>query len=61
MNNQPLVGVVDGVAHGHEQIEADIEIELPAIAIGRDRLALDVLHRKIRTTVVRHAAVDELA
>lgn len=42
-----------------EQLQSFVYGQLTAVAIGRDRLALDVLHREKRCIVRRHACVKE--
>ena len=59
MHDQVLVRVVDGRAHGADQRDAFFGRESPAVAVGVDRLAVDVLHDEVGRAVRRAPAVEQ--
>ena len=59
VDHEPAVGVLDRVADLEEQAEPGVDAEPLAVGVGRDRLALDELHRQPRLAVGGHAAPVE--
>ncbi len=57
--NQIRVRVVDRFAHLCEYLEPFSEREIVRVAVGRDRLAFDVLHDEVGAPVVGFARLDE--
>ena len=59
VHNQILVCVVDSATHGTEQLQALTHRKPAPVAIGVDRLAVYILHRKVRALIGRTAAVEQ--
>ena len=59
VDDEAGVGVRYRVADPLEEGEARLDAERPRVAVRRDRLALDDLHREVRPAVVGEAAVEE--
>lgn len=60
MNDALLVGMLDRSADLHEELDSLSDVELTAVAIGRDGLAVDVLHDEVGQAFVRHPCVIHL-
>ena len=59
MDDEPVVGVLDGPAHVGEQVEPGLDGQPAVVAVGVDGLALDDLHREVGEAVGRRAPVEE--
>ena len=59
MDDQVLVGVLDRRADQPEELQPRRGVHPSGVAILDDRLSLDVLHREVRQSVRRRAAVEE--
>ena len=59
MHDEILVRVLNRVAHGGEEEEPMPDVERLSIAVCRDGLAGDVLHREVRSSVGGDAAVEQ--
>jgi hypothetical protein len=53
------MGVLNALAHLLEQGQALRNAEAVSIAVGRNRLALDVLHHEVRPPLDRYAAIED--
>ena len=60
MDDQVLVGEVDGRADLPEELEPLVGRQLPLVAILVDRLPLDILHDEVGTAILGGAAVEQL-
>jgi hypothetical protein len=60
MDDALLVGVLDGLADGDEQLQAFADCEPVGVAILRDGQALDQFHDEIGASGVRGAGVEDL-
>ena len=60
MDDEVLVRVLDGGADVEEQPQPRVDPEPVRVAVGGDRLTVDVLHHEVRQLAVGHAAVEEL-
>ena len=54
-----LVRVLHGTAHGQEEAEARIDIQLPRIGGNGDRRAVHQLHHEVRPPIVGGAGVED--
>ncbi len=59
MHDQVLVRVVDGRAHRAHQRDPLFGRQSPAVAVGVDRFAVDVLHDEVRRAVRRAPAIEQ--
>ena len=59
MDDEVSMRVVHDVAHILEELKATIDRQLAGVAPAVDRLAFDQLHREVRNSVGRDAAIDE--
>ncbi len=59
VNDQLLVGVLDGVGHLPEQFQALAYRQLVRVGEGDQRLAVDALHDDVRRTVLSGAAIEQ--
>jgi hypothetical protein len=59
MDHEILVRVANRVADLEEQLEPLVHAEPPLVAVGVDRLALDVLHHQVGQPILGRAAVDQ--
>src|SRR5262249_12931455 len=59
MNDALLMGMLDRVAHGHEDSEPGARIQLTALAILRDGLAAHEFHDEVRASSVRCPAIED--
>jgi hypothetical protein len=59
VDDEVLVGDLDGLAHLAEQDEAPSDRQAVLVAVAVDRDTLDVLHHEVRQAVVGGAAVEQ--
>ncbi len=59
MDDQVLMGILDGRAHLAKELESCGRVELAGFAEVRDVLTLHVLHREVRQAVAGRAAVQQ--
>ncbi len=60
VNDALLVGVLDGLAELHEQVQALLDVELVPVAVLGDGHAGDVLHHEVRSAILGRSGVEDL-